>query len=161
MILLRPLRNTDIPLIKSWPEYPPEFAMLDYCLRDGGWLDQYAGKPETAVLAAMDRGEVIGFSVLSRDSPGKKEFRIALHPQRIGKGTGRIILRLTLEYAFADMTVTSVRLIVRKNNPRAQSLYASFRFKATGECTEEIHGKPVEFFCMEIDRRTFFLEKRK
>jgi RimJ/RimL family protein N-acetyltransferase len=160
MITLRPIRNEDIPAIKSWPQYPPEFAELDYCLRDGGWLDNYRGKPATIILVALDEGDVIGFSVLSRDGPGKKEFRIALHPGRIGGGIGRIILRRTLEYCFADMTVTSVRLIVRKNNLRAQALYASFKFLTTGECTEEIHGKTVPFFCMEIDRRTFFLGNR-
>jgi diamine N-acetyltransferase len=160
MIILRPLRNEDIPVIKSWPQYPQEFSELDYCLRDGGWLDQYWKKPGTIILVAMDQGEMIGFSVLSRDSPGKKEFRIALHPRRIGKGTGRIILRRTLEYCFADMSVTSVRLIVRKNNLRAQNLYTSVNFHSTGECIEEIHGKPVAFFTMEIDRKTFFLENR-
>jgi diamine N-acetyltransferase len=160
MITLRPLRDLDIPHIKAWPPYPREFSELDYSLRDGGWLDDYRGKPGTTILAAMDRGECVGFSMLSSDGPGKKEFRIALHPAWIGKGAGRIILRQTLEYCFADMSVTSVRLIVRKNNLRAQKLYTSVKFHATGECTEEIQGKPVPFFTMEIDRRTFFLENR-
>ena len=160
MIILRPLRESDIPLIKAWPPYPDEFRDLDYSLRDGGWIDEYRGKPGTTILVAMEDGECVGFSVLSRDGPGKKEFRIALHPDWIGKGAGRIILRRTLEYCFADMTVTSVRLIVRKNNLRAQKLYTSMKFQATGECTEVIQGKPVPFFTMEIDRRTFFLENR-
>lgn len=160
MITLRPLRQDDIPVIKSWPAYPAEFAELDYCLRDSGWLDQYRQKPGTIILVAMDGREMIGFSVLSDDGPGKKEFRIALHPRRIGKGDGRTILRRTLEYCFADMSVTAVRLIVRRNNIRAQKLYESVRFHTTGECIQEIHGKPVQFFTMEIDRRTFFLENR-
>lgn len=160
MITLRPLQNDDVPAIKSWPQYPPEFAELDYCLRDGGWLDEYRGKPGTIILAAMDEGDIIGFSLLSRDGPGKKEFRIALHPAQIGNGAGRVILRRTLEYCFADMTISSVRLIVRKNNLRALALYASFQFQPAGECIEEILGKPVEFFRMEIDRRTFFLGNR-
>ncbi|MCK9580784.1 MAG: GNAT family N-acetyltransferase [Methanoregula sp.] len=160
MITLRPILDEDIRLIKSWPQYPPEFSDLDYSLRDGGWLDEYWKKPQTAILVAMDQGEVIGFSVLSRDSPGKKEFRIALHPHRIGAGKGKTILCRTLEYCFADMTVTSVRLIVRKNNLRAQKLYTSVKFQPTGECTEEIQGKTIPFFMMEIDRRTFFLENR-
>ncbi len=160
MITLRPIRNEDIPAIKSWPQYPLEFAELDYCLRDGGWLDEYGKKQGSIILVAMDHGDVLGFSILFRDGRGSAEFRIALHPMRIGKGSGTIILRRTLEYCFADMSITSVRLIVRKNNLRAQALYASFRFAPTGECTEEILGKPVEFFEMEIDRRTFFLGNR-
>lgn len=160
MIILRPLHPADVPVIKSWPQYPPEFSELDYSLRDGGWLDEYGRKPGSVILVATENGQALGFSVLSSDGPGKKEFRIALHPARIGGGLGRVVLRQTLEYCFADMTVTSVRLIVRKNNLRAQALYASARFHATGECVEEVQGKPVEFFTMEIDRRTFFLENR-
>jgi ribosomal protein S18 acetylase RimI-like enzyme len=160
MITLRPIRDADIPVIKAWPLYPPEFSELDYCLRDGGWLDQYLGKPGTILLAAIDGGAVIGFSVLSRDGPGIKEFRMALHPRRIGTGAGRTILKSTLEYCFADMTITAVRLIVRKNNLRAQKLYLAMNFRPTGESTDLIHGSPVEFFTMVIDRRTFFLGNR-
>jgi len=160
MIMLRPLRHEDIPVIKAWPAYPPEFADLDYCLRNGGWLDQYREKPGSVILVAVDQGEIVGFSVLSDDGYGKKDFRIALHPRRIGKGEGRIVLSRTLEYCFADMTVKTVRLIVRKNNLRAQRLYTSVGFRPTGECIEKIHGKPVPFFRMEIDRRTFILENR-
>jgi hypothetical protein len=58
------------------------------------------------------------------------------------------------------MTITAVRLIVRKNNLRAQKLYISMNFRPTGECTKDIHGSPVQFFSMEIDRRTFFLGNR-
>jgi diamine N-acetyltransferase len=160
MITLRPLRNEDIPHIKAWPSYPEEFRDLDYCLRDGGWLDEYREKPGTEILVAMDQGEIAGFSILSRDGRGGVEFRIALHPGRIGSGAGRIILRRTLEYCFADMSISKVRLIVRKNNLRAQRLYLSVKFHATGECTEEIQGHAVQFFTMEIERRTFFLENR-
>jgi diamine N-acetyltransferase len=160
MITLRPLRETDIPLIRSWPPYPAEFSELDYCLRAGGWIDEYRNKPRSTILVAMDAGEIAGFSILSGDGRGSAEFRIALHPSRIGNGSGKTILHRTLEYCFADMTIRSVRLIVRKNNLRALALYAANNFQATGECIEEIMGKPVEFFRMEIDRRTFFLETR-
>lgn len=160
MITLRPLSVHDIPVIKAWPAYPQEFAELDYSLRDGGWLDEYGRKPGAVLLGAVEEGSLIGFSLLSPDGFGKREFRIALHPARIGNGMGRIVMRRTLEYAFADMTVSSVRLIVRKNNHRARQLYDSLHFVETGECTEQIQGKPVPFFVMEISRRTFFLENR-
>lgn len=160
MITLRPLREADISLIRSWPPYPPEFSELDYCLRAGGWLDEYRNKPRSTILVAMENGDVLGFSIISGNGRGSAEFRIALHPSRIGNGSGKIILHRSLEYCFADMTIRSVWLIVRKNNLRAQALYAAYRFHATGECTEEIMGEPVEFFRMEIDRRTFFLETR-
>jgi diamine N-acetyltransferase len=161
MLTLRPLCHADIPVIKSWPHYPPEFADLDYCLRDGGWLDEYGKRQKTSILVAKKNKEIAGFSILAWDGHGGAEFRIALHPARIGTGTGRAVLKSTIEYCFADMTIRSVRLIVRKNNPRAQALYAAANFRRTGECSQVVAGKMVEFFCMEIDRRTFFLEKKR
>jgi ribosomal protein S18 acetylase RimI-like enzyme len=156
MITLRPLRQEEVPRIKSWPQYPEEFAELDYCLRDGGWLDEYGTKPRSTILAAMEDGEMAGFSILANDGRGSAELRLALHPARIGNGVGRTVLRRTLEYCFADMTMKIVRLIVRKTNIRAQNLYLSEKFSTTGECTEIVLGEPVLFITMEIDRRTFF-----
>jgi diamine N-acetyltransferase len=161
MLTLRPLCHADIPVIKSWPHYPPEFADLDYCLRDGGWLDEYGRKAKPVSLVARNNGGIAGFSILARDGRGGGEFRIALPAGLDGTGTGRAVLKSTIEYCFADMTIRSVRLIVRKNNPRAQALYAAANFRRTGECSQVVAGKMVEFFCMEIDRRTFFLEKKR
>jgi len=155
MITLRLLRDEDIPLIRAWPRYPPEFSGLDYCLRDGGWLDEYRSKPGAEILVAVEEGTIAGFSILSKDGPGIREFRIALHPDRIGRGVGSTITSLTLARGFSDPSVSAVRLIVRKNNIRAQRLYTSLSFEKTGECTKEILGTPVQFFTMAIDRQKF------
>jgi len=155
MITIRPLRPDDIPRIKSWPPYPLEFAMLDYSLRDGGWLDLYYPVTGTEVFVAEDDRDLAGFSILTREPDGTAEFRIALHPQRLGHGLGKTIARLTLERGFADPALHAIRLIVRKNNPRAERLYESLGFRPDGECTEIVHGEPVAFRRMLIDRATF------
>lgn len=155
MITLRPLRPEDVPAIKSWPPYPAEFAMLDYSLRDGGWLDDYYQEDGTEILVAVDDREAVGFAILSRETGGCAEFRIALHPHRLGRGLGKSIALITLAHAFSDPALHAVHLIVRKNNPRAQRLYESLRFRMTGACTEPVQGEPVEFWRMEIDRETF------
>ena len=154
MIALRPLRPEDIPEIKSWPAYPQEFAMLDYSLRDGGWLDEYFRKSGTEILVAEDDRDVAGFSILTRGSDGTAEFRIALHPHRLGQGLGKIVARLTLQHGFEDPALHRINLIVRKNNPRARRLYESLGFHGDGECTELVHGEPVAFRRMAIDRET-------
>jgi diamine N-acetyltransferase len=59
-------------------------------------------------------------------------------------------------HGFSDTTTGTVRLIVRKNNPRAKRLYEEMHFRNTGECMEEIQGKPVEFYRMEINRIAFY-----
>jgi len=155
MIALRPLRQEDIPVIKAWPQYPAEFAMLDYALRDGGWLDEYGGKEATEILVAEDDREMIGLSILSQKTKDSAEFRIALHPHRLGQGLGKTLARLTMARGFSHPSLERISLIVRKNNPRAQRLYESLHFHSCGECTELVHGEPVAFLKMEIDRRTF------
>jgi len=160
MIALRLLRPGDIPLIKAWPPYPPEFGMLDYSLRDGGWLDEYGQKEGTDILVAEVGHTIAGFSILSKKADHRAEFRIALHPHSLGQGLGRAIALLTLDYGFSDPALDTISLIVRKNNPRAERLYASLKFHACGECTELVHGELVAFRQMEIDRSTFEGVKR-
>jgi diamine N-acetyltransferase len=155
MITLRPLGEEDIPFIKIWPSYPPEFAMLDYSLRDGGWLDEYGGRRGTEILVAEDEDGMIGFSILAKKDDCSAEFRIALHPHRLGQGLGRPVVLLVLSHGFLDAGRKKITLIVRKNNPRAQRLYESLRFRSCGECTELVNGENVPFKKMEIDRETF------
>jgi len=155
MIALRPLRQEDIPVIKSWPLYPPEFAMLDYALRNGGWLDEYGGRTGTEILVAEDGSGMIGFSILAKKDGSSAEFRLALHPHRLGQGLGKAVALRTLIRGFRDPAVETISLIVRKNNPRAQRLYGSLRFHACGECTELVNGEQVPFLQMEIERTSF------
>ncbi len=160
MITLRPLREDDIPAIKSWPPYPPEFAMLDYSLRDGGWLDEYGGRTGTEILVAEDGDGMIGFAILANKDDSSAEFRIALHPYRLGQGLGKAVAHLVLARGFLHTGCQKIILIVRKNNPRAQRLYESLRFSPCGECTEMVNGENVPFLCMEINRHTFEEEMR-
>jgi diamine N-acetyltransferase len=155
MVTLRRLRPDDIPRIRSWPPYPPEFGMLDYSLRSGGWLDEYGDKEDTEILVAEDEQGMIGFSILSKKTETSAEFRIALHPARLGQGFGKILTLLTLARGFSDPAREKIVLIVRKNNPRAQRLYESLRFQPCGECTELVNGEQVAFLRMEINRELF------
>jgi len=155
MITLRLLTDADVPEIKSWPAYPPEFAGLDYSLRDGGWLDMYRNDPHNGIFVAADECGIVGFSLLLRDHDGPPELLVALRPDRIGGGLGKTVVRLTLAEGFSRGGTGRIRLIVRKNNLRAQALYDSLHFVRTGELTREVQGVPVEFFAMEITRADF------
>jgi diamine N-acetyltransferase len=129
--------------------------MLDYSLRDGGWLDEYSLKDGTEILIAEDNREIVGFSILSHVSGNLAEFRIALHPYKLGRGIGKTLAFLTIRHGFRDPALHAIYLIVRKNNPRAEQLYRSLGFRMQGECTEIVHGEPVAFNRMVIDRETF------
>jgi len=155
MISLRPATPVDRAAIKQWPPYPPEFQDLDYALRDGGWLDEYAGRTGAEILIADDNGKIVGFSIIKREPGGSAEFRIALHPGLLGQGMGKTVAGLALAHGFSDPETRIIRLIVRKNNPRAKRLYGRLHFQTAGECVEEVQGRPVEFYRMEIDRSAF------
>ncbi|AGB02670.1 GNAT family N-acetyltransferase [Methanoregula formicica] len=133
----------------------PGICLLDYSLRDSGWLDEYGGRKGTEILVAEDRDGMIGFSLLARKDGGSAEFRIALHPHRPGQGLGRPVAILVPAHGFSDAACEKIILLVRKNNPRAQRLYESLRFSPCGECTELVNGEQVSFPQMEIDRKTF------
>ncbi|HXX54540.1 MAG TPA: GNAT family protein [Methanoregula sp.] len=159
MIALRPVTPHDIAAIKQWPPYPPEFRDLDYALRDDGWLDEYAKKAGAEILIADDDGKVAGFSIIAEEPGGSSEFRIALHPELLGKGTGGTIAALTLAHGFSDPATRIIHLIVRKNNPRAKRLYERLHFRTAGECVRDVQGRPVAFYRMEIDRAAFLKEE--
>jgi diamine N-acetyltransferase len=89
MLMLRMLKPEDIRIIKSCPPYPPEFADLNYALRDGGWLDQYSTKTGTEIMVAEEQGELVGFSLISKDDEDCAELRIAVHPDKLGLGPGK------------------------------------------------------------------------
>jgi diamine N-acetyltransferase len=155
MLTLRNLIPDDIPRIKSWPPYPIEFSELDYSLRDGGWLDEYNTKTGVDIFIAEDHDSIAGFSLISKEDGNSAEFRIALHPKSFGKGMGKTLTLLTLRQGFSDPDISTIRLIVRKNNTRARKMYENIMFRHTGESTYFINGQMVEFFTMMIDKKTF------
>ena len=156
MLTLRPLTPADAAAIKSWPRYPEEFHELDYALRNDGWLDHYVPGGSSDIFIGEDDGDPVGFSILTQNDGRCPEFRIAIHPEKLGKGYGRTLTRLTLAHGFSRTNCSCIRLIVRKNNERAQKLYEELRFQRTGECIEDVQGKPVAFYRMELSRDRFY-----
>jgi diamine N-acetyltransferase len=150
MIQLRNLVPDDMTAVRSWPPYPPEFGDLDYALRSNGWLTEYWNKPDTWCFAVEQAGELIAFSILSKTGEAEGEFRIALRVDRTGQGLGGAITTMTLAKGFAEIGLTRIHLIVRKNNPRAIRLYTRLGFAERGECFKNINGKQAHFLIMEL-----------
>jgi len=153
-ITLRPLSLADVERIKRWPRYSEEFALLDFALRRGGWLDTFLESATTIRFGGWLRGELVGFSLLKDISTDRAEFYIALHPAETGHGIGRKITIETLGVAFANLKLRRVFLKVRTWHTRAIALYERIGFVFTGNVKEDIQGEPVEFFVMEINNPT-------
>lgn len=154
-IHLRDLSTGDVAVIKTWPPYPQEFEDLDYALRSDGWLHEYSGKPDTRCFIAERLGEPVAFTILSKTGKNEAEFRIALRADMTGYGLGGAITTMTLARGFAEMGLSRIHLIVRKNNPRAIRLYLRLGFFERGECTKNINGKQAHFLVMDLFKDTY------
>lgn len=152
MINLRQLTDSDDAKIRHWPAYPGDMQQMDYALRDQGWLDELRSNPDNALYAATDSEELIGFSILAGTGAAEAEFRIAVRADLTGQRRGETIAVLTLHKGFAELGLTRIHLIVRKNNSRGIKLYQRLGFNDCGECRKEIRGMMVGFHMMEIGR---------
>lgn len=155
MIQLRPITIEDIAEIKKWPSYRNGFKQMDYALRNGGWLDEFWNRSDSWIFITEFNNAIIGFSLLSLTANKEAEFRIAIHPDWLGKGLGKQVTLATLEKGFGQLTLEKIHLIVRKNNPRASKLYKSLGFSKTGESIHAIHGRRIEFIDMLITKAQF------
>lgn len=158
MIQLRNLSTDDMAVIRSWPPYPLEFEDLDYALRNNGWLTEYRNKPDTWCFAVEQSGELIAFTILSKTGKDEAEFRIALRADRTGQGLGGAITAMTLARGFAEIGLSRIHLIVRKNNPRAIRLYSRLGFAERGECFKNINGKQAHFLIMDLLKEAYSLK---
>jgi diamine N-acetyltransferase len=154
-IQLRVFTAQDEIVIENWPSYPPEFADIDYALRQGGWIAEFRDQPNTWVYVAEQSGKVVAFTILALTAQSEAEFRIALRADKAGQGLGRIITAKTLQIGFDEIGLQRIHLIVRKNNPRAIALYRQKNFSHCGECQLIVNHKPIDFLKMELLRKDF------
>jgi ribosomal-protein-alanine N-acetyltransferase len=147
-MILAPLTPEDEKTIHFWPRYPAEVEALDYALRDNGWLALFPPGPNNL------SGKLVGFSILTRTSPQKAEFYVAVHPEDIGKGLGKTITRMVIQEGFERLKLHKIFLKVRPWHERAIRLYEGQGFRRIGTEDSEINGKLEHFLIMELDSTT-------
>jgi len=148
-IEIRPLSSADRAAIKRWPPYTGDFALLDYALREGGWLDQFPESAANRQLGLWQDGRLAGFSLLTGISDGQAEFYIAIHPGETGHGVGQRASRAVLEYGFKQLGLRMIHLKVRAWHVRGIHIYGKVGFVPAGEKTEEVNGVVERFIIME------------
>lgn len=87
---------------------------------------------DSPFVATTDDGKVVGFfcySVNLSTNEGMLKF-IMVDPSQRGKGLGKAMLQLAVEYAFNITKVDTVQLNVFLGNTRAQKCYGSVGFMA-------------------------------
>lgn len=108
-------------------KYPIERENFDYVM-----LDAAARFGDSPYVATTDDGKVVGFfcySVNLCTNEGMLKF-IMVDPVQRGKGLGKAMLQLAIEYAFNITKVDTVHLNVFPENIRAQKCYESVGFVA-------------------------------
>ncbi|MBS1191950.1 MAG: putative acetyltransferase and amidohydrolase [Rhodocyclaceae bacterium] len=152
MIRLRPLRAEDGLAIHGWPAYPPEFNELDYALREEGWIAEFQDQPGTRLYAVEQGDELAALAILAGTGTDEAEFRLALHPERLGRGLGGVVAARVLEVGFGAIGLGRIHLVVRKNNERAIRLYRRLGFVLQGECRQTVNHQATDFFVMDVLR---------
>lgn len=155
MISLSALEPKDILAIAQWPQYEGIHGQMNYAISKGGWLDSYCCNPANSCYTAKIDLLCVGFSLLINKGGGEAEFRIAVNPVYVGSGYGGEIIKKTLTLGFSEHKLKTISLIVRKNNPIAQRLYAKHGFLLSGETTENIEGQPIDFFIMKLSENHY------
>lgn len=93
------------------------------------WHENANGESEPVGLV-----ELIEINTIHRSC----EFQIIVAPAFQGKGFGKQITRLALEWAFMVLNLNKVYLFVSTTNEKARALYQSQGFIEEGELVEEI-----------------------
>jgi ribosomal protein S18 acetylase RimI-like enzyme len=102
--------------------------------------------PDKAVLVAEDNSEVVGYTYAAAEGYDYMALRgpagglhdIIVDPEHRGRGVGRLLLEVTLEF-FRSRGVPRVVLSTAERNEAAQRLFASMGFRRTMiEMTREL-----------------------
>jgi len=149
---LKQLTHKEALAIRTWPAYPSEYALLDYALRKGGWLDLFPANDRNARYGIRQGRALLGFTMLVDMEHGAAEFYIAIHPDHLGAGVGGKATHLTLEEAFRVKRLDRVYLKVRVWHAKGIHLYAKHGFVPQGEVDETANGELVRFLKMEVKR---------
>lgn len=106
-------------------KYPIEKENFDNVM-----LEEAAMFGANPYVATTDDGKVVGFfcySVNLSTNEGMLKF-VMVNPSQRGKGLGKAMLQLAIEYAFNITKVDAVQLNVFPENIRAQKCYESIGF---------------------------------
>ncbi len=150
-MILREYQKEDAPVIAGWIRSEEELYRWSadrfnkYPLTGDDIRKNYASQLETGrffpLTATDDGGEAIGHFIIRypRDDDDRtvRFGFVILDPELRGKGFGREMLRLGIEYVRKNLPASRIDLGVFANNERARHCYeaAGFREYARRECT--------------------------
>lgn len=166
MLRIRPYKPQDSIFLLKWltDETDVTFWKADRFVwpLTEGQLEKYyndfeAASDAFAFTVLDDAGEVTGhFSIRNvnwEENRGHLGF-IVVNPEARGKGYGRSMVELALEYAFKILGLQAVTLGVYDHNEPAKRCYASLGFQRVDRSGfearwDEFHGRKWEYYYLE------------
>lgn len=164
MLSLRPYKKCDAEKIVSWIK--DEAAFRKWC------ADRYEGYPITAEdmnshyenfsyadnffpMTAFDSTGVVGHLIMRFTDEKKKIVRLGfviVDDKKRGKGYGKALLSLSLQYAFEILQAEKVTLGVFENNKSAYYCYKAVGFQdVVLEKTTYYHVLNEDWKCLELE----------
>ena len=148
---LRAYTKEDSPVIAKWVRTEKElyqwsasiygfYPLLPYSIDDNYVNAMKSGRfiPLTAV---DDEGRPVGHFIIrypnENDDSSVRIGFVIVDPNIRGKGCGRELMKLAVNYIKDNLTATRVDLGVFENNPKAKKCYSSVGFKDYGSHTVE------------------------
>ena len=157
-MILRPFNPNDAPTILSWCKNKHAFRLWsadrykDFPAQPEEMMEQYEGDnlfPLTAIVGE----ETIGHILLRFPSEDKSVIRfgfVIVDDSKRGKGYGKQMLRLAIDYAQQELGAQKITLGVFCANLSAVECYKSVGFRITGMDTYSIDGEEWKGLEMEL-----------
>jgi RimJ/RimL family protein N-acetyltransferase len=98
-------------------------------------------------------GRFLGIARLLSLDGGSARYAVGfLDPARLGRGYGREVTQLVLDYAFGELELEEVTLAVLAFNERAQRCYRACGFREVGRIVDAavIDGEPFDDILMAV-----------
>lgn len=157
MIRIRPYKDSDEVKILSWCTDEESFykwtagILGEYPITS----EKFRKTGEAMRFTALDEKEVVGFFTVRNPKDTLDELRfgfVIVDPEKRGKGIGKAMLKLGLDFAFDIYRAKKVTLGVFEDNVPARACYASIGFAETGEC-ETYSIIEEEWPCIDMECR--------
>lgn len=134
MIRIRPYKSTDANTILSWCQDERAFyqwtagVMGEFPITD----NEFSFVENLMPFTAFDENGILGFFTYRNPNDNMAELRmgfVIVDPKERGKGYGKAMLRLGLQYAFEIYGAKKVSLGVFENNASAYHCYKAVGFE--------------------------------
>ena len=146
---LRPFNINDAPTILSWCK---DKQYKEFPAQPDEMMEQYKGENMYPLTAVVEE-EIIGHILLRFPSEDKTVIRfgfVIVDDSKRGKGYGKQMLRLAIDYAQQELRAKHITLGVFCDNLSAVECYKSVGFRITGMDSYLIDGEEWKGFEMEL-----------